>query len=111
LILFFSANIAAALASGIAVSRRLSLWFVPIALIFLTYPQAFISWNGDANEIGRHAVEHNITERLGIWMLVLFATDLLLQVGMPRLPRVRAWFSAHYKSVVRRVIHADSAQS
>jgi hypothetical protein len=82
-LLFIFSNVAAALACGFAINKRKGLWLVPISMIFFTYPQAFIAWNGDANEIPRHSVEHNVMERLGVWILVFFVLDVLIQFAQP----------------------------
>jgi hypothetical protein len=80
---FFFANLAAAMAFGFAIMLKKKLWIVPIFLILATYPQAFLIWNGDANDIPRHSVGHNIMERLGMWILVLFVVDTLAQLLAP----------------------------
>ncbi len=95
LLFFFAANLAAALACGFAFSLKKRLWFVPIALVLSTYPQAFLIWNGDANDIPRHSVGHNIMERLGLWILVLFVLDSLAQWAWPVLQR--AWIETRIR--------------
>ena len=88
LLFFFLANMAAALALGIAAALKRPLWLIPIAMILGTYPQAFLVWNSDANDVPRHSVGHNITERLGFWLLVLLVVDLLLQWAKPAIARL-----------------------
>ncbi len=85
LLFFFLANFTAALVCGFAILLRQKLWLVPLMMVLLTYPQAFLVWNADANDIPRHSIAHNITERLGFWILVLFILDYLAQLWMPRL--------------------------
>jgi hypothetical protein len=73
---------AAALAVGLAVGLRL--WtFNPAAviallLIVLAYPHAVLQWHGDPNEIGRHGLQAGMHLRLGIWLLLIFAADILV---------------------------------
>jgi len=102
LVYFFFANLAAALACGFAVSLRKRLWLVPIAMVLSTYPQAFLVWNGDANDIPRHSIGHNIMERLGLWILVLFVIDFLSQSSRPAVEQVWAKMRARFHIVPRQ---------
>jgi hypothetical protein len=52
-------------------------WLVPLLLIFLAYPHAALAWHGDANDVGRHALQASIQLRLGLWLLLLFAGNTL----------------------------------
>jgi hypothetical protein len=73
----------AALVFGWALGSRI--WknnigfIVPLALILLAYPHAVLVWHADPNEIDRHAFRAGVHFRLGLWLLVLFATDMLLR--------------------------------
>lgn len=78
------ANLLAAAASVVAIYERRSMWLVPLFLILFTYPQAVFIWNADANEIGRHSLYHNIQWRLGLWMLLIYGFDFVLEV-IPKL--------------------------
>jgi hypothetical protein len=42
-----------------------------------------------------------VTERLGMWILVLFVLDFVLQAAIPHLPRAWAWGRARYASLSR----------
>jgi hypothetical protein len=74
---------AAVIASGWALGSRI--WknntavIVALALILLAYPHAVLVWHADPNEIDRHAFRAGVHFRLGLWLLVLFATDMLLR--------------------------------
>jgi hypothetical protein len=48
-------------------------------LILLVYPHAVVVWHGDAMEVARHSVSNAVQLRLGIWLAILAATDLLLR--------------------------------
>ena len=71
----FLANIIAAIMLYPAFRYRNHLWTVPLMLILLSYPQAVLIWNADANDIARHSVYHVIMLRLGFWLLILFGLD------------------------------------
>lgn len=87
---FYAANFVAAGALGFALARRKTLWLLPIFMILTTYPQAFLVWNGDPNDVARHSVYHNMTERLGLWILILLIADTLWLQAVPGLARVWA---------------------
>lgn len=53
-------------------------WLVPLVLILLAYPHAIIIWHGDAAEVGRHALQVGVHFRLGLWILLFFAADMLV---------------------------------
>lgn len=75
LIASFLANALALLLIVPAIRERNTLWIIPLALILLSYPQAVLVWNADANDIARHSVYHVVMLRLGFWMLILFVVD------------------------------------
>jgi hypothetical protein len=72
------ANIVAAALIFPAFLYRKLLWLVPLMLILFSYPQAVLVWSADANDIPRHSLYHNVELRLGLWLLVLFATDFAI---------------------------------
>jgi hypothetical protein len=88
MLFFFLVQIAAAFACGFAIMLRKRLWLVPIVMILATYPQAFLVWNADPNDLHRHSVGHNIMERLGFWILLLFVIDLLAESLRPAVDRM-----------------------
>ena len=79
LLLFLIANLVAAVFSVVAFYEKKLIWVLPLALILLTYPQALLVWNADANDMARHALYHNILLRLGVWLLALFVLDFVLE--------------------------------
>lgn len=58
------------------VDRR-RLWWVPLGLLFLSYPHALLVWHGDAMAVGRHALLLQIQLRLAVWIILLFVIDSL----------------------------------
>ncbi len=78
------ANLLAAAASVLAIYERRSMWLLPLFLILFTYPQAVFIWNADANEVGRHSLYHNIQWRLGLWLLLFYGFDFVLEI-IPKL--------------------------
>jgi len=60
-----------------AIRYRAAKWAIPLVMILLSYPQAVLVWNADANDIARHSIYHVIMLRLGFWLLVLFLIDHL----------------------------------
>jgi hypothetical protein len=98
---FYVANIIAAAALGYALGRRKMLWLVPIFMVLATYPQAFLVWNGDPNDVARHSVYHNMTERLGLWVLVLLVADTLWLEAGPGLTRL--WQGLRVSSLFGRL--------
>ena len=78
-LLFLVSNMFAVALAVIAVYEKKHLWVLPVALILLTYPQAILVWNADANDLARHSMYHNMILRTGFWMLVLFFIDFLLE--------------------------------
>jgi hypothetical protein len=72
---------AAAIAFGWALGSRIwkhnILFVLPMGLIFLAYPHAVLVWHADPNEIARHAFRAGVHLRIGLWLFILFATDLL----------------------------------
>ena len=89
LLLFLIANLAAAVFSVIAFYEKKLIWVLPLALILLTYPQALLVWNADANDMARHALYHNILLRLGVWILTLFVLDFALEKTDNKLQMLR----------------------
>jgi hypothetical protein len=79
LLLFLVANLGAAVFAVVAYYEKKLTWVSPLALILLTYPQALLVWNADANDMARHALYHNILLRLGVWILALFILDFVLE--------------------------------
>ena len=79
LFIFLVANLLAAASSVWAFYERKYMWLLPVFLILLAYPQAVFIWNADANEIGRHSLYHNIQWRLGLWVLILYAIDFVME--------------------------------
>ncbi|MHA1558445.1 MAG: hypothetical protein ACTSXG_01365 [Alphaproteobacteria bacterium] len=52
---------------------------IVVGLFFLlSYPHAFISYHGDAMEVGRHAIQFSIQLRLSFWLLLLMVLDWYL---------------------------------
>ncbi len=85
LLFFFAANLIAAFLLPLAWRDRKALWLAPLLMILLTYPQAVLVWAGDANDIARHSIPHNVLLRLGVWMLIFFIADSLLADVLPKL--------------------------
>ena len=85
LVFFFAANILAAFLAAVAWQERKVLWLLPLLMVLLTYPQAVLVWAGDANDIARHSVAHNVLLRLGAWMLAFFVLDYLFLDILPKL--------------------------
>ncbi len=77
--LFLVANFFAVALSVVGLYEKKLLWFLPISLILLTYPQAILVWNADANDLARHSMYHNMILRTGFWVLVLFFIDFLIE--------------------------------
>jgi hypothetical protein len=76
-LLTWAAAIAVGFVFGLQLWTRNVAFLVPLALIILVYPQAVIAWHGDPNEIGRHGLEAAVNLRLGLWLLLLFAADMM----------------------------------
>lgn len=62
----------------IAIQENKLRWLVPLTLVILAYPHAAVAWHGDPMDIGRHALQAGVHFRLGLWMLLLFAGDMML---------------------------------
>jgi len=77
LVFFLAANIFAAFVAAYALRERKIMWLAPLLMILLSYPQAVLVWAGDANDIARHSIPHNVLLRLGVWLLLLFILDFL----------------------------------
>ena len=78
LVLFLIGNMMATSFGVWALYERKLIWFLPILLILLTYPQIILVWNADTYEIGRHSIHHNIQLRLGVILTILFALDFVI---------------------------------
>jgi hypothetical protein len=82
--------VAAALAGWlIAVVRRRSspAWIVPLGMLALVYPHLWVVWNGDAMEIGRHAVGVSTQLRLSLLLLLLLTLDAFATRAPAAVPR------------------------
>lgn len=55
-------------------------WLVPLTLLLLVVPMAFVVWHGDAMEMERHAVGVNLQVHLGAWLVILFALDTVIKL-------------------------------
>jgi hypothetical protein len=86
LFFFFVANMIAAFLASIAWREEKFLWYIPLLMILLSYPQAVLVWAADVNDIARHSISHNILLRLGLWMLLFFVLDFLLLKVSVRFP-------------------------
>lgn len=78
LVFFFAMNLFAAFISALAWRDRKALLLAPLLMILLTYPQATLTWAADANDIARHSIAHNVSLRLGGWLLIFFVADWAL---------------------------------
>jgi hypothetical protein len=78
LLCIWAGAIAFGLALGLAIWKRNIASVVPLALIVLAYPHATLVWHADPNEIDRHALQAGVHFRLGLWLLVLFISDLVI---------------------------------
>jgi len=79
LFILLVANLVASASFVWALYERRDNWLLPILLILLAYPQSVFIWNADTNEIGRHSIYHNIQWRLGLWLLILYAIDFVIE--------------------------------
>lgn len=86
LFFFFAANMIAAFLAAIAWREGKQLWYAPLLMILLSYPQAVLVWAADVNDIARHSISHNVLLRLGLWMLIFFVLDFLLTNISTRFP-------------------------
>lgn len=89
LFFFLAANMIAAFFAAIAWREKKVLWYVPLLMILLSYPQAVLVWSADVNDIARHSISHNILMRLGLWMLLFFVLDFFLEKMSIRYSSVR----------------------
>ena len=64
-------------ASVIAARTRQPRWLMPLLMVALAYPHAALAWHGDANDVGRHALQAGVHFQLGLWILLLFAADMV----------------------------------
>jgi hypothetical protein len=78
LLCIWAAAIAFGLALGLRIWKHNIAAVVPLALIVLAFPHGALVWHADPNEIDRHALEVAVHFRLGLWLLVLFAADLII---------------------------------
>ncbi len=79
LFFFFVANMIAAFFAAIAWREGKQLWYVPLLMILLSYPQAVLVWAADVNDISRHSISHNVLLRLGLWLLVFYVLDFVIE--------------------------------
>ena len=77
-LVFILASSLAVLALLTRAMRRNRAWWVAIVLTALVFPHFFIVWHGDVLGIERHAVSAGIQLYLGMWILLLLASDDLL---------------------------------
>lgn len=78
-LLFFVSNLIATACLVVGLYERKTVWLAPLALILLNYPQAFLVWNADANDMARHALYHNVMLRLGMWLLAFLLIDFVIE--------------------------------
>ena len=91
LLCIWAGAVAFGLASGLRIWRQNILFIVPLALILLAYPHGVLVWHADPNEIDRHAFRAGVHFRLGLWLLVVLAADLIIaQTRNARLSLVTA---------------------
>ncbi len=100
LVFFLAATGLAAFMAGYALRERRTLWLAPILMILLTYPQAVLVWAGDANDIARHSIPHNVLLRLGVWMLLLLIADRLVPSAVSK---TRSVFNVNGANVKNRI--------
>ncbi|MFN8414246.1 MAG: hypothetical protein U0Z26_17830 [Anaerolineales bacterium] len=86
LFFFFAATFGASFFAAIAWRDKRALWFIPLLMILLTYPQAVLVWAADVNDIARHSISHNVLLRLGVWILAFFILDVLFENLSARMP-------------------------
>jgi hypothetical protein len=79
LVFFFAANMIAAFFAAIAWREQRPLWYIPLLMILLSYPQAVLVWAADVNDIARHSISHNVLLRLGLWLLIFLVLDFVLE--------------------------------
>ncbi len=77
IVLWWLAGIAMGVIFGVGIWRSNPFWVIPVALILLAYPHAFLVWHGDAMEIARHALQAKVQFQIGLWLLGLLALDHL----------------------------------
>jgi hypothetical protein len=77
-LVFILASSLAILALLTRAMMRNKAWWVAIVLAALVFPHFFIVWHGDVLGIERHAVSAGIQLYLGMWILLLLASDELL---------------------------------
>jgi hypothetical protein len=86
LFFFLAANMIAAFFAAIAWREQKPLWYIPLLMILLSYPQAVLVWSADVNDIARHSISHNVLLRLGLWLLIFFVLDFFLDFVFEYLP-------------------------
>jgi hypothetical protein len=86
LFFFLVANMLAAFFAAIAWREQKILWYIPLVMILLSYPQAVLVWSADVNDIARHSISHNVLLRLGLWLLIFFVLDFFLENLAARFP-------------------------
>jgi hypothetical protein len=97
LFFFFAANMIAAFCAAIAWREGKVLWYIPLLMILLCYPQAVLVWAADVNDIARHSISHNVLLRLGLWLLIFFVLDFVLERMAARFSNV-GWLKNYSSS-------------
>jgi hypothetical protein len=92
IILFWLANMFAAFVSVIAFQMKKILWLLPLLMILLAYPQIIFVWNADPNDLLRHSLHLNVQWRLGLWLLIFFSLDYVIE---QLAPKMREFFVSH----------------
>jgi len=85
-IFFFAANCMAFFLVPIAWIQNKYKWYIPLLMILLSYPQAVLIWAADVNDIARHSVPHSVLLHLGVWFIVFYIADDILQHLVIRFP-------------------------
>jgi hypothetical protein len=94
--------LASAFGSGLALLwvRKL---IIPFGLLSLIFPLAFIIFHGDSNEIERHGIVIAVQSRLGLWLLLFFASDHLVTYMVSQKDRIQTFFQITLLERIRRV--------
>jgi hypothetical protein len=74
-------RLGAAIAAAAWLARRgaaRAVWLVPAIALVLQIPHAAVVWNGDTNEIFRHALLVGVMTRLSLLLLTIFLIDAAL---------------------------------
>ncbi|MDX1992658.1 MAG: hypothetical protein SF029_09720 [bacterium] len=54
---------------------------LPLTLLLLVYPLAFLNWHGDSHAVERHALHVALQWRLALWLFILVAFDQMLSAN------------------------------